>query len=546
MKYLFCLLFATMVLTNTSFGQLTKLTDFKTQNEESYIDQMYNFNDSLTFIFGVSPSNLWKYNNVKKEFSLLPTTPSGLWFHFVCGVLDDKLIFFRGKTGVTQLVSYNVNTGNIEVLREVKDAGESIIIACKPIKMNNKYYFVEGYSNNKYPLIETDGTANGTKVIFSDIKKTEYLFTNSDKLYGSVETPNGIQIIHYPIDGNAKEIFPEIPKMKTLYEAVTKDSNVVFLFGVNKDLAPNVKNYIYEYNLNSKSTSLLRETDGEPIIIDYLQGANSSFPFQAGSFVKELKNKIFFMELNNSYNHLNILSFDKSTFQVTVLGEKICGDCLNYPFVTGFNEHNSKLYFSGRLVGTTLLTIYSIDSLGVMLKEYEAGDNNVYDATYSNFPRFEILKGNSLFNFNQNSNDKVNDLYSIDLKTKQKTLVEANLETFYYHKVSPAQTLMMALVDKVFNLYVYNDITTATKNLQLTQLYNIAPNPSNGYWQLNKDANLSDEKVNYIVTDINGREITKGQSHGAIEINGQHWANGVYILSLKTNTLYQTVKLIKQ
>ena len=535
MKYFFCLLFATMVLANTSFGQLTKLTDFKIQNEESFIDQMYNFNDSLTFIFGVSPSNLWKYNNVKKAFSLLPSTPSGLWFHFACGVLDDKLIFFRGKTGVTQLVSYNVNTGNIEVLREVKDAGESIIIASKPIKMNNKYYFVEGYSNNKYPLIETDGTANGTKVIFSDIKKTEYLFTNSDKLYGSVETPNGIQIIHYPIDGSAKEVFPEIPKMKTLYEAITKDSNVVFLFGVNKDLGPNVKNYIYEYNLNSKSTSLLRETDGDLIITNYIRPSNASNPIEAGFFSKEFKGSSYFMQLNQDGINTDILKLNHKTNIITQITQNL--------FASGFNQIQNKMYVS-MYSGNSNWAIFSIDSLGTVTNEFIAGENKSVFGLYLELPKFSVSSDKCIYN--QNLNTFNNDLYSIDLLSKEKKLVEAKLQTFYYHKVSPTQTIMMGELDKVFNLYVYNDNTTATKNLQLGRLYNIAPNPSNGYWKLNKDANLTDEKVNYIVTDINGREITKGQSHGAIEINGQDWANGVYILSLKTNTLCQTVKLIKQ
>ena len=541
MKYLFCLLFATMVLTNTSFGQLTKLTDFKTTAEDcSAIDQMYNFNDTLSFVFGIYPSKLWKYNNTKNELKVVSSAPTDFNSHFACGKLGDKLLFFRAKTDLTQLVSYDIITGNIEVVRAINYGNT---YTCKPILLNNKYYYIERNSST-FNLIVTDGTVSGTKVLYANNDSpsySTYLFSNSGKLYGYTDNQNGIEIIWYPLDGSGEFFLPSVPKMNVLYEVVPKNNDVVFLFGVNYKPFVGTKNYIYEYNLKTNKATLLRESDGDFQVTNPVRAYNNLYPFERGYFTKEFKGSFYFVQLNEDTDLVELLKLDQKTSTFNQLAQKDCPFCLTSG-INGFIEFQNKLYVSN-LYDKADFTIFSIDSIGTINNEFIAGDNNNTSGTYSELPQFLVSNEDCVF---QQYDFSYKNVYNINLKTKEKKLLEANLETFYYHEVSPTQTLMLGVVNGVYNLYSYIGKTTATKNLQLAQLYNIAPNPSNGYWKLNKDANLTDEKVNYIVTDINGREITKGQSHGSIEINGQDWANGVYILSLKTNTLYQTVKLIKQ
>ena len=87
--------------------------------------------------------------------------------------------------------------------------------------------------------------------------------------------------------------------------------------------------------------------------------------------------------------------------------------------------------------------------------------------------------------------------------------------------------------------------TVLTETIELPELaYSIYPNPSNGYLKVLLDSSLPEAKTEFLITDIQGRIMKRGEVNSGEIIDLRYLNKGLYFIRLKAGNSISVEKII--
>lgn len=111
----------------------------------------------------------------------------------------------------------------------------------------------------------------------------------------------------------------------------------------------------------------------------------------------------------------------------------------------------------------------------------------------------------------------------------------------YANKVSANSAFTAMAGDTAFSLAITNNLVSIFENSKLENLVSFYPNPATQEIILQSDLN---EKINYLITDIFGRNILSGDFIQSKQINISSLASGIYLLQFESAGFKTTKKVV--
>ncbi len=525
---LFSVLFNCLISNAQSVTQLTGF-DIPNSINTKYIKNITRINDNAALVNFNLPAVLWRSDGTKSGSFILHDWTNEYSYDFInniLGVVNDKAIMLvpTDSLGKEIWVSDGTVTGTHLLVDFVPGKDGLMFNGNKTntsIIINNDCYFLS-IIDDKYQLMKTDGTVNGTEVYLKDIDAVDFGVSSSD-MPNIFKAGDYFYFVHgeyfYRIDYKNKTTIKLALKNGLDILDIESISDTSLIFVLDNYNKPSLNNY----NLNTNKIESLKV-----------------FTYTSGLYL----HKILY-RFNNAFYFCG----EESTTNIyktdgTAAGTKTIKPVEKQADI--FIEFNNKLWFEN--YDNTLYAIFSLDTSGNIVKELDSG-NWAGGAEKG----FVLLDDNRFLisgYFKTTGNDWEPHIF--DPLTSKLTKINANPNSDSYPELFTKlkdHNYLFYGADPVWNgsLYLLNLTPNGTTNQTFNQEIQVYPNPANISWTVESKSLDELKSANYKILDMLGNELKSGVINNVVtNIDASSYNKGIYFLEIHTKHGQQTIKLVKQ
>lgn len=285
-------------------------------------------------------------------------------------------------------VIFSVVFLNYSGVSNQKDVGSKII--SRPFKLNSKFYFVTKMGTY-YALWESDGTVQGTQVVFQTLDEIKQLYLFENKIFFTTKNITTLNLFYYTTNANL------------IFSTLHPQSHVSLIFD---DERPNGKGYFHLYR--GAANYQFWETDysftGTSLFLDSTNKISLKVEENDSTFILSdyNSNRYYWRSSFNAPQQQSKITYALDT-------DTVYTQILNGP-TTEYRQHNSYEHGLEWARAPKNDSIFVIQDLAPGIKKsINAGENIM------GIPKMTYVENDTLFyTIMTNSNDKYDYLYEVN------------------------------------------------------------------------------------------------------------------------------------